>query len=178
MISEQEKASQKGGASEFSEAPQKQPNSRFCFGCGMENSIGLKLEFYNHGNGIVDAVFSVPDEYQGYPGVVHGGVLATMLDEAATRAAMGSDFDHFFVTAKLNVRYRKPVPIGEALKIVGKLKRKKGRMAVTTAEIRLPDGSIGADAEATMVDIPDPLKDHSNLDSLGWKVYLDEDAAQ
>ena len=86
---------------------------------------------------------------------------------------MAGDPNHFFVSAKLTIRYRKTVPLGQPLKLSGKLVRDRGRTAVAKAELRLPDGSIGAEAEAILVDTPFQLTDEGILKSLGWKVYPD-----
>ena len=77
----------------------KQPNSQMCFVCGMENPIGLKLAFYEDEGGRVIAHFTPREEYQGYPGVLHGGIIAALLDEAAGRVA--SRLDLWTTTAKL-----------------------------------------------------------------------------
>ena len=61
----------------------KQPNSRMCFACGLENPFGLHLHFYDNSQDEVYADFTIAPEHQGYPGVVHGGVTAAILDECA-----------------------------------------------------------------------------------------------
>ena len=107
--------------------PTKQPNSRHCFICGLENSIGLKLKFYETAPGEVMVDHIVPEEYQGYPGVVHGGVVAAMLDEVAGRTNMGGDPPRFMFTARLDIRYRQNVPTGQPLRIVGRSGKVKKR---------------------------------------------------
>jgi acyl-coenzyme A thioesterase PaaI-like protein len=90
----------------------KQPNSRMCFLCGRQNPIGLKLDFYeDHEANQVRVEITVPEIYQGYPGVVHGGIVAAMLDEVAGRAVLigGSDED-LMATLRLTVRYRRLPP--------------------------------------------------------------------
>lgn len=151
----------------------KQPNSRHCFVCGVENPHGLHLQFYDDGEGQVLAEYTVEERFQGYPGTVHGGIIASMLDEVVGRTLMAGDPNHFFVSAKLTVRYRKSVPIGQPLRLTGKLVRDRGRSAVAKAELRLPDGSIGAEAEAILVDAPFQLTEDIDLETLGWKVYPD-----
>jgi acyl-coenzyme A thioesterase PaaI-like protein len=151
----------------------KQPNSRHCFVCGVENPVGLHLAFYNTDANQVVAEVTIPDAYQGYPGVVHGGIVASMLDEAAARAAMGEDIWRLMVTARLSIRYRKPVPIGQPLRLVGRLERRRGRLANAHSEIQLPDGTVGAEAEALLADVPTPPGEMPDMDSLGWKVYPD-----
>ncbi len=151
----------------------KQPNSKQCFGCGLENSYGLAMTFYEIGPGHVVSDYAVPEHFQGYPGVVHGGVVATMLDEIANRVLLVGDHSRMMMTAKLTTRYRKPVPVGELLKIEGWLTRDRGRFAMARGEIRLADGSLAAEAEATLVTIEVPGTDKSELEDIGWKVYPD-----
>jgi acyl-coenzyme A thioesterase PaaI-like protein len=68
---------------------EKQPNSRMCFVCGIENPIGLKLSFYTDDEGRCIARFRPREEHQGYPGHLHGGVISTLLD-APTQIAVHS----------------------------------------------------------------------------------------
>lgn len=152
----------------------KQPNSRDCFVCGVENAHGLHLQFYDDGESTVYAEISVPKRFQGYPGTVHGGIIASMLDEVVGRTIMAGDPNHFFVSAKLTIRYRKPVPIGQTLKLMGEIIRARGRSAVAKAELRLPDGSIGAQAEAILFDATLQITQGADFESLGWKVYPDD----
>ena len=150
-----------------------QPNSRNCFVCGLDNPTALGLRFYQTGDGEVTAETIVPQRFQGYPGIVHGGVVAAMLDEIAGRAAMGDQVDRFMFTAKLTVSYRRPVPLGQPLQLVGRLVRRRGRLALVTGELRLADGTLAADAEATLADAPEPRVDPAALEALGWRVYPD-----
>jgi uncharacterized protein (TIGR00369 family) len=154
-------------------ALRKQPNSLHCFACGIENSCGLQIHFYDNGEDEVYANYTVPEQFQGYPGRVHGGILATMLDELVGRAVMARDPNTFMVSAKLTVRYRKPVPTGQPLKLSGKVIRRRGRIATSKAEIRLPDGTVGAEAEAMLVYLEGFEIESEELDELGWKVYSD-----
>ena len=148
-----------------------QPNSKHCFVCGVENRFGLQLHFYEDGEGKVFADYAVPEQYQGYPGTVHGGILATMLDELMGRALMSGDPNHFSVTAKISIRYRKPVPIKQPLRLVGELLQRRGRISLSRAEVRLPDGSIAVEAEATLIDLASTEVGQPQLERLGWKVY-------
>ena len=59
---------------------EKQPNSRMCFVCGIENPIGLKLSFYTDDEGRCITRFQPRPEHQGYPGQLHGGIISTLLD--------------------------------------------------------------------------------------------------
>jgi uncharacterized protein (TIGR00369 family) len=153
--------------------PRKQPNSRHCFVCGLENKAGLRLSFYEDPSGMVYSDVLVPDQYQGYPDVVHGGILASMLDEIAGRAAMYKKPHHFMFTGRMEVRYRKPVPTGKMFRLTGRIVQEKSRTAVAESKIELPDGTIGAEAEVTLVRIPEFQIDQTDLEALGWQVYPD-----
>jgi len=126
----------------------KQPNSNYCFVCGRENPYGLHLKFYESAPGEVIVEYTVPEQYQGYPGVVHGGVIAAILDEVTGRTQMGADPPRFMFTARLDIRYRKNVPTGQLLKIVGQAGTSKERIATATGKIFGPNGDILAEAEA------------------------------
>ena len=152
----------------------KQPNSRHCFVCGIENPIGLHLKFYETGPGEVTADLNLPDRYQGYPGIVHGGVIAAMLDEAAGRAHMGTyEAPRFMFTAKMDVRYRKNVPVGQPLRLVGRAGPTKSRTAEACSAIYDQQGTLLADADVLLVNVPERMIQSTDLEALGWKVYPD-----
>ena len=156
----------------------KQPNSRSCFACGAENPDGLRLEFHKTGSGEVTSHYNVPNKFQGYPGVVQGGIVATMLDEVLIRAHMGEEEieqPRFLFTARLDVRYRKPVPTQTRLRVVGTAIRRKARSATSKAVVYGPDGDVLAEAEGLLMDVPPEMLDGADLDSLGWRVYPDDD---
>lgn len=151
--------------------PDRQPNSSHCFVCGLDNPSGLGLVFYNVGPGKVEARCAVDPVYEGYPGVVHGGIVAAMLDEAVGRVAMTEDPNHFLVTAKLELRYRSPVPIEQELRIVGQRMHGRGRFTESKGWVYLPDGSVAVEAEALLAERPGGRVQESLLEELGWKVY-------
>jgi uncharacterized protein (TIGR00369 family) len=153
---------------------QKQPGSKTCFVCGRENPVGLKMDFYSTGAGHTRAELTVPAQYEGYPGVVHGGIIAAILDETGGRALMG-DFSQFMVTAQLNVRYRKPVPSETPLVALGKAGQRRGRVSYAHSEIQNEDGDVLADAELVLVDIPESQLADLDPESLGWRVYPDKE---
>ena len=84
-----------------------QPNSRHCFVCGIANPFGLGLRFYQTGLGEVAAEVTVPEHFQGYPGIVHGGVVAAMLDEIAGRAHSTTSAKALVITSPRWVRTRR-----------------------------------------------------------------------
>ncbi len=154
----------------------KQPNSRHCFICGLENPVGLRLRIYQTAPGEVETEYVAPEHYQGYPGVLHGGIVAAILDEISGRAQMGEDPQNprFMFTGKLEIKYRKNVPVGKRLRIVGKAGKSKRNFAEAWAGIY--DGETGdllAEANAVHIDVPQEKLDMSRLEELGWKVYPD-----
>jgi uncharacterized protein (TIGR00369 family) len=148
----------------------KQPNSDHCFICGRRNPHGLYMTFYDNERDEVYSEFTVPDEYQSYPGIVHGGILAAMLDEVVGRVAMIEDHHHFMMSVKLEVKYRHPAPTETPLKIVGRVVRLRGRLGKAVGEIVLPDGTIAAESAMTLADVPAEMLEGVNLDALGWRV--------
>lgn len=150
-----------------------QPNSRHCFVCGLANPFGLQLRFYETGPGEVIAEYKVPDHFQGYPGVVHGGIVAAMLDEITARAHMGVDSPRFMYTARLEIKYRKNVPVGQPLRLVGQAGKSRDKTATSTGKIYGPDGDLLAEAEALLIDVPQDVVSGVDLEALGWKVYKD-----
>ncbi len=151
-----------------------QPNSRHCFVCGLANPFSLHLRFYDNAPGEVIADTNIGDQYQGYPGVVHGGIVSAMLDEAAGRAHMVGTEPRFMYTARLEVRYRQNVPVGQPLRLVGRVGKAKARTATATSALYLEDGTLLAEAEVLLVNIPDLEMTPEQLDELGWKVYPED----
>jgi hypothetical protein len=106
----------------------RQPNSNWCFVCGIKNFSGLQLTFYDNGIDEDWTEYTIPEYFQGYPGVAHGGVVAAMLDETCSRTALIADNNHFMMTAKLDIKYRCPVPVSYPLRVVGRLTKSRGRV--------------------------------------------------
>jgi uncharacterized protein (TIGR00369 family) len=148
----------------------KQRNSEMCFVCGRSNPVGLYMQFYDDGELEVHSEFTAPAHYQGYPGVVHGGVLAAMLDEVVARVAMIGDPHHFMMSVKLQVLYRHPVPVETPLRVVGRILRLRGRLGKAEGRILLPDGTVACESQMTLADVPDELLASTNPALLNWKV--------
>ncbi|RLC72356.1 MAG: PaaI family thioesterase [Chloroflexi bacterium] len=151
---------------------QKQPNSQMCFVCGLENPIGLKASFYEDEDGRVTVTWTPGEEHQGYPGLLHGGIAAALLDEALGRTVIGRDL--WLVTAKMEIRYRNPIPIGEPLTVVAELTRVRSRIVEARGELRLSDGRIGAEANAVYVRLPEERKETMMQALAYWKVVPDD----
>jgi acyl-coenzyme A thioesterase PaaI-like protein len=126
--------------------------ARLCFGCGSENPRGLGLRFRRE-DGRAVAEFTPPAHLQGYPGVVHGGGVVTMLDEAMGWAAYWQGL--WAMTARLTTRFRRPVPLEEPLTVSGWVVRDRGRILTLRAELRSRAGRLLAEAEGTFVRVSD-----------------------
>lgn len=153
----------------------RQPNSRHCFVCGVSNPFGLKLKFFQSAPGEVTAEYCVPQYYQSYPGVVHGGIVAAMLDEVTGRSHMGGDPPRFMFTARLEIQYRKNVPVGQPLRLVGRAGKTRGRTATASGAIYAADGTLLAEADALLVDVPAGVIESADMQALGWRVYSDDE---
>ena len=149
----------------------KQPNSRMCFVCGIENPIGLKLAFYQDEEGRVITNFTPRDEHQGYPGAMHGGIVTALLDETLGRVAIATG--RWMMTGRLNVRFRRPIPIGEPLTVVGEQVGWKKHVLEARGEIRLASGKIGAEATGSFLEIePESIEGFEEILKY-WKVVPD-----
>ncbi len=139
-----------------------------CFVCGRDNPIGLHMHVYAEPDGCVYADYIPREEQQGYPGVMHGGILTAMLDELIGRTAIASDL--WCMTAKLEMRFRKPVPIGEPLKLKGEITKKTGRVLEGIGEIRLADGSLAVEAHGIYLRIPNEQLEQYKTALEWWRV--------
>ncbi|HEX2986898.1 MAG TPA: PaaI family thioesterase [Chloroflexota bacterium] len=134
----------------------RQPGSQNCFVCGKRNPIGLNVSFYQKGNQVFTH-FTPGPEHQGYPDRMHGGIACTLLDETVGRAGFISGCWTF--TAKFEVRYRKPVPLGREITVVGEMVRDRGRMIEAKGQLLLDDGTVAVEASGLFVKLkPDELE--------------------
>ena len=124
-----------------------EPINQWCFACGKENPIGLHLEFTETADSY-STIFTPRPEHQGYDGIMHGGLVSTLLDEVMARYVYAKGYNA--VTARLDVRFKKPTPIGELLTITAKIAGKRGNMYEVVGEITLADGTITAQGKATV----------------------------
>ncbi len=118
-----------------------------CFACGSENPIGLKLNFRKEGETAMAEFF--PDQYhQGWPGIVHGGLICTLLDEAMGYVTRYQGVKT--ITAKMEIKFSKPARSDQKLYIIGEITQKNRKLVKTRGRIELEDGSVVADATALM----------------------------
>ena len=120
-----------------------------CFGCGGENPIGLRLRF-TADKGEVRAPFLPAAEHQGFEGVVHGGIISSVLDEAMAWATAAAGI--WAVTAEMRVRFRRPLQVGEQTRVQARVEEWRGRIVRVAAElVRDADDATVASATGTFV---------------------------
>lgn len=124
-----------------------------CFGCGQNNPIGLKLDF-KWGGKTARAEFTPGEFHQGWIGIIHGGIITTILDEAMGQAILFSGLN--CVTAKMQVNFKQPILTGDNLVITGSISRNSGRFVEAEAKVSLPDGTLMAEGTATFVNLKHP----------------------
>jgi len=119
-----------------------------CFACGSKNKKGLKLKFYQENSNAV-ADFNSPRDYEGYNGLIHGGIIAMLMDEAMAQAIINHGL--IAVTAQMHTHYRNPMKTGLKVKVSGWIKVAKSRTVQTAAQIEDAEGTIIASAEAIYI---------------------------
>ncbi len=135
---------------------QRQPGSELCFVCGRNNPIGLKLDFYND-HEKVWTEFTPQEYHQGWPGVLHGGIITALLDETIGRVAFL--YDKWVTTGKIEVKFRKPTPLGQKLLVTGELVKDSGRAMEMRGTVKLADsGEVLAEASGLFIRIPDSAR--------------------
>ncbi len=120
----------------------------FCFVCGPDNPKGLQIACYWDEDQYV-AEFTPERYHQGHPGITHGGIIASLFDEV-----MGKSLIHqgwMVVTAELNIKYIKPLPIGQQVVFRSDMREKKNRVIKMAASATFEDGTVAAEAEAVMI---------------------------
>jgi uncharacterized protein (TIGR00369 family) len=122
-----------------------------CFGCGQANATGLRLEFLLAEDGGVVTLPTVADRFEGHPGYLHGGIIATLLDEAMSKSARARGLTT--MTRKLEVEYLRPVPSGAPLRVDGRVVRSEGRKHWVEAAIRDAEGTVLAQGKGLFVEV-------------------------
>ena len=120
-----------------------------CFGCGKDNPMGLHLHFRTDENGCYTSFVPQP-VHQSYDGLMHGGLISTLLDE--TMGNYPYMYEHKVAyTARLEVRFRQPVRIGERIDVITKVKRRKGMLLEMTGQVIREDGTVAAEADGKLM---------------------------
>ncbi len=130
-------------------SPEEQERYGHCFACGAANDSGLNLEFEALDDGSVSALYVPQERHQGWPNVLHGGIVATLLDEAAAYVAYARG--QHAATARLNIRYSRAAPLDIPLRVTATLVKDTRRMLTIEARVTTLENKKIANAEATLL---------------------------
>jgi len=125
-----------------------------CFGCGEANPNGLQLEFLLAEDGTVVCPASIPDRFEGHPGYLHGGIIATLLDETMSKAVRARGLTA--MTRHLEVDYRRPVPSCKPIRMEGRIVRDEGRKHFVEATIFDDQLNALAHAKGVFIEVRSP----------------------
>jgi len=149
----------------------KQPNSKMCLVCGLKNPFGLHTSFFELENNELLAVFTPREEHQSYPERLHGGITSTILDETMGRAIMiKSEGEVWGVTVELNIRFKKPVPLDQELRVISRITKDSNRFFEGTGELLLEDGTIAAKGHGKYLKVPLEKIADFDADAQEWQV--------
>jgi uncharacterized protein (TIGR00369 family) len=119
-----------------------------CYACGVQNEQGLHMEFRRQGDRAI-CDYTPCDYQQGYPGRMHGGIVATLLDEAMGWAVYGAA--QWGATARLNIRYRRPVRLDVPLRVEAWVVNVRTRLIELRAELRDDAGTLLAESDGAFM---------------------------
>jgi uncharacterized protein (TIGR00369 family) len=122
-----------------------------CFGCGQANSSGLKLEFLLAPDHTVVCPAIVSEQFEGPHGFLHGGIIATLLDESMSKAVRARGLTA--MTRHMEIDYRRPVPSGASIRMEGKIVRSDGRKHWAEARILDSEGTALAQGKGLFVEV-------------------------
>jgi len=131
------------------------PTYKGCIVCGQKetnpNTLNVRFRIVEDG---VEVPFTPDYRQEGYKDVVHGGVITSLLDETIGWA-VAVQIKKYFVTAELNIRFVKPLPVGTDVIVKGRVIEHKSRYSVAGGEIVDVDGQVYARAEGKFLPMPD-----------------------
>ena len=116
-----------------------------CFACGANNGLGLGLKFHKHEDGTVFGNFFADPKFEGYSGIIHGGIIATLLDSAMTHCLLIKDI--FALTGRLSIKYSTPIRTGTVVKLEARIVDQFHEMFILQGKAWV-DGKRVASAEA------------------------------
>jgi uncharacterized protein (TIGR00369 family) len=122
-----------------------------CFGCGHANPAGLRLEFLLAEDQSVVCLTEVTDNFEGHPGYLHGGIIATLIDEAMSKAVRARGFTA--MTRHMEVDYLRPVPSGKPLRLEGRVTHNEGRKHWAEAKILNAEGTVLAHGKGLFIEV-------------------------
>lgn len=121
-----------------------------CFVCGKNNKGGLHLSFeINKEKKTLKTTFIAGPTFQGWDGIVHGGIISTLLDEAMAKLSYELGYDT--VSASLEIRFKKPAPILQPLLVYGEITQVNRRLVKAKARVTKEDGTVLAVGNSTLL---------------------------
>jgi len=123
-----------------------------CYVCGSLNPHGIGLSWYTDDNNTIISNFILDESHQGPPGQAHGGASAAILDEAMGAAVWRSGFNVAVVNLEIN--YKRPLPLGQQLKLEARFTERKEKKLFASGEIRIPDGTIAVTGTGIYIEAP------------------------
>lgn len=127
-----------------------------CFVCGKDSKTGLKVDFEITESG-ARAVYTPTSEFEGFRGIVHGGILCSLLDEIMWKAVNGNT-GALTVTARMEVKFKRPAKVGEMLIIEGSITDHKKRFFETKGIVSDSEGTILAEATGLFMNVDEDTK--------------------
>jgi uncharacterized protein (TIGR00369 family) len=122
-----------------------------CFGCGQGNENGLRLDFLLADDGSVVSFPIVASAFEGHPGYLHGGIIATLLDEAMSKAVRATGSTS--MTRNIEIDYLRPVPSETPLRLEGRVVRNEPRKHWAEARILNENGRMLAEAKGLFIEV-------------------------
>jgi len=133
----------------------KQPSATDCFICGKNNPSGVHADFYDLECEKIACVFTARSIHEGHPGILHGGIICSILDETAGRSMTVVRPEIGAFTVQLDTTYKKPVPSNTRLVALGWVEEVREKVYISKAQIYLEDGSVAAEAKGVYYIIKD-----------------------
>jgi acyl-coenzyme A thioesterase PaaI-like protein len=145
-----------------------------CFVCGQRNPYGLHLVFRVEGDSVV-ADFLPREEHQGFPGIVHGGIVAAVLDESLGRTSLLGQNPEWTMTGRLEVRYRRYVPYGPVLRVRARLIMERRRMLQARGVLTLSadENVVLAEAHGTFLPLAPQIVDTVMQDYPELRLFME-----
>jgi acyl-coenzyme A thioesterase PaaI-like protein len=148
-----------------------------CFACGQRNPYGLRM-FFRLDNNTIVSDFMPREEHQGFPGVIHGGIIAAVLDEALNRTSMLTEHPTWSMTSRLEVRYRRYVPYGPLLRVRATLNSQRSRMVQASGKLTLAEDEhvVFAEGQGTFMALTPTMLDTVLKDYPGMRAFFGDAA--
>jgi uncharacterized protein (TIGR00369 family) len=118
---------------------------RNCFACGSNNGMGLGLKFHRQEDGSVFGDFFADPKFEGYSGIIHGGIVATLLDSAMTHCLLMENIPA--LTGRLSIKYSTPIRTGTVVKLEARVVDQFHKTFILEGKASV-DGKRVASAEA------------------------------